>query len=868
MPLRAGARLGPYEILAPLGAGGMGEVYRARDSKLDRDVAIKVLPQSLASDPEALARFEREAKSVAALSHQNILAIHDFGTHEGVTYAVTELLDGQTLREKLESGALPRGQAIDNALQIAKGLAAAHERGVVHRDLKPENVLVARDGHVKILDFGLAKREQKVEPGKETSAPTASGHTQPGSVMGTVGYMSPEQVRGQAVDHRSDIFSLGAILYEMLSGRRAFKKDTAAETMTAILKEEPPDITDSGRSVPPSLDHVVRHCLEKDRDHRFQSARDIQFALGEASGSAESIARPVGSHRGVWLAAAALVVAAAVVGIVLSNRSTNPAIPAVKRIAVLPFENLGAPEDDYFADGMSDEVRGKLTTLPNVQVIARTSSTPYKKTKKSPQEIAKELDVAYLLTGTVRWQKEGGKTSTVVLRPELVEVSGSAAPVLRWQQPFDAALTDVFHVQSEIASRVAQSLGLALGTTEARRLESTPTQNLSAYEAFLKGEAAFRDRDDEYAAFGFYQQAVALDPGFARAWANLSWDSSWLFASERPTAEFADNARVGAEKALALAPDSAGAHLATGVYRWLVLRDFEGGLKQLEVGQGFSPSDTDLLNTRAVIEMNLARWQRAVDHLSQAEHLDPRSADTKIFLGTTLLCLRRLQEAKRVLDQGVEIAPDHLPMLATKGNWFLAHGDLASARALMRSSKQHSSSENVAFLARWFGAWFLDAEQLKTLLKLLPADFNGDRARWSLCLADAYALQNDVSASRRYAEEAKEATEEQLRIAPLDPDSHERLSQVFAFLGRKDDALREAERALTLAPAKNGATGLGALRILVYVRVRLGEHDEAISGLEELLSAPSGLTPAFIKIDPNFDPLRSNPRFQKLVAAR
>src|ERR1019366_2818860 len=263
----------------------MGEVYRARDEKLDRDVAIKVLPESVAADPDALARFEREAKAVAALSHPNILAIHDFGTHAGISYAVMELLEGETVRGKLDAGPIPQKQALDCALQIAKGLSAAHEKGVVHRDLKPENLFVTKDGHVKVLDFGLAKRVDAISPGKETSAPTASGHTEPGTVMGTVAYMSPEQVRGLPVDHRSDLFSFGAILYELLSGRRAFKRETASDTIAAILKEEPPELSDSGRNIPPALDHVVKHCLEKNADHRFQSARDIVFALSEASAS-------------------------------------------------------------------------------------------------------------------------------------------------------------------------------------------------------------------------------------------------------------------------------------------------------------------------------------------------------------------------------------------------------------------------------------------------------------------------------------------------------------------------------------------------------------------------------------------------------
>ncbi|HLN59346.1 MAG TPA: serine/threonine-protein kinase, partial [Thermoanaerobaculia bacterium] len=466
MTIAAGHRLGPYKILAPIGAGGMGEVYRARDEKLDRDVAVKVLPQTVAMDPETLARFEREAKAVAALSHPNILAIHDFGNQDGIAYAVMELLEGETLRGKLDAGPVQQKQAVDYALQIARGLSTAHEKGVVHRDLKPENLFVTRDGHVKILDFGLAKRVEAVAPGEETSAPTVSRHTEPGTVMGTIGYMSPEQVRGLPVDQRSDIFSLGAVLYELLSGKRAFDRLTAADTMSAILKEDPPELSESGRSISPALDRIVRHCLEKDRDNRFQSARDVAFNLSELSSravvSGAQHAAPPRPRRTALIAAVAVAVilVLGVAGALLLRRTRGVAGEAsrVKRVAVLPFENLGSPEDDYFADGIADEVRAKLTSLPSLQVIARASSTPYKKTSKTPKQIAGELNTSYLLTATVRWEKTGGG-SRVHVTPELVDATRPDAPTSKWQQPFDAALTDVFQVQSDIASRVAEALG-------------------------------------------------------------------------------------------------------------------------------------------------------------------------------------------------------------------------------------------------------------------------------------------------------------------------------------------------------------------------------------------------------------------------
>ena len=315
MTLASGTKLGAYEVLGPLGAGGMGEVYRARDTKLDRDVAIKVLPERLAADASALARFEREAKTVAALSHPNLLGIYDFGTHDGVVYAVTELLSGETLRDKLSGGAIPRRKAIDYALQMAHGLSAAHEHGIAHRDLKPENIFVTSDGRVKILDFGLAK---PLLPESGVSGAATFGATEPGTVLGTVGYMSPEQVRGRPADHRSDIFAFGSILYEMFSGHRAFKGDSAVETMNAILVRDLPEPSGpAADELPPLLDRIVRHCLEKNPEERFQSIRDVAFDLETVSGASSSAARQMiapARGKGWWLAPAAAIAIALLVG--------------------------------------------------------------------------------------------------------------------------------------------------------------------------------------------------------------------------------------------------------------------------------------------------------------------------------------------------------------------------------------------------------------------------------------------------------------------------------------------------------------------------------------------------------------------------
>ncbi len=879
MALASGTRLGPYEILAPLGAGGMGEVYRARDSKLQREVAVKVLPQSLAADPDSLARFEREALAVAALSHPNILAIHDFGTHEGTVYAVTELLDGETLRGRLDAGRISQRQALDYALQIVKGLSAAHEKGIVHRDLKPENVFVSKDGHVKILDFGLAKRVETAGPEEQTSAPTGAGHTDAGTVMGTMGYMSPEQLRGLPVDHRTDIFSLGAILYELLSGRKAFKRDSASDTIAAILKEDPPELTQSGRDVSPALDHIVRHCLEKDRENRFQTAKDVAFALSEASSPttltsrARAVAAPTSKKKFLVAVAAVVVLAAVAVFLLRRPHQGGGEAGGVKRVAVLPFENLGAPEDDYFADGISDEVRGKLTSIPGLQVIARGSSTPYKRTTKTPKQIADELDANYLLTATVRWEKSGG-TSRVHVSPELVDVTQRNAPTSKWQQPFDASLTDVFQVQSDIASRVAQSLGVALAAGEEKRLSEKPTQNLAAYDAFLKGEEASQamgvsDPPSLRKALTLYQQAVALDPNYAHAWARIAMANSSLYASSTPSPELIERARQAAERAVALAPDRPEGYMARARYQLDIGLDFRQALEQYSKGQRLAPANVDLMTGIALAEESLGRWDVALDQLKQAERLDPRSVSVLRRLGEALLRLGRRPEARAVIDRGLALAPANLSLIEDKAMTFLGDGDLAGARAaLLAAPKEIEPAALVAYMALYQDlVWVLDEEQREVLLRLTPSDFDDDRGAWGMCLAQAYALKGDGPNLRVHADEASKAIEEQLRAAPNDAQRHVILGLALAHLGRKEEASREGLRGVEmLQVAKDGFTGPYIQHQLVRIYILVGEPDKALDQLEPLLKIPYYLSPGWLKIDPNFDPLRKNPRFEKLVA--
>jgi eukaryotic-like serine/threonine-protein kinase len=448
LKLPTGAQLGPYTILGPLGAGGMGEVYRALDTRLGREVALKILTDRLVGHPGALERFEREARTVAALSHPNIVALYDYGEYDGTVCAVTELLSGESLDRRLARERLSWRQAVEFAASMADGLSSAHARGIVHRDLKPANVFVTRDGLIKILDFGLATSARVIADGQTTGSMATLG-TEPGTVLGTVGYMSPEQVRGEPADPRTDIFALGCILYEMLGGRRAFTGDTPNEALAAILRDQPADLTDAAAPIPPNVDAVVRRCLEKDREQRFQSARDLAFALRGLLSGAVPVPTSI-PDRTSWLAqhrrtiaGAAVVATLAVLAFAGWSKWSGPH-SRIRSLVVLPLANRsGDSEQEYFADAITDQLIAGLARIDGVRVISRTSAMQYKASDKKLPEIARELGVDAVLEGSVT--RSG---SRVVLTANLADPSTQS---LIWSDTYDREVRDVPKLQAEIA---------------------------------------------------------------------------------------------------------------------------------------------------------------------------------------------------------------------------------------------------------------------------------------------------------------------------------------------------------------------------------------------------------------------------------
>ena len=727
MPLSAGDKLGPYEILASIGAGGMGQVYRAQDSRLNRNVAIKV------SGEQFNERFESEAKAIAALNHPNICQIYDVGPN----YLVMEYIDGLPILDCEKPQALPPAEALRIARQIAAALEAAHSKGIIHRDLKPGNILATSSGVVKLLDFGLAKQSAGGLPEGETQ--TMSVVTQVGTIMGTPAYMSPEQAEGKPADARSDIFSFGAVFYEMLAGRRAFSGGSSAATIGAIVHKNPDPL-----NAPPALEAIVRRCLSKSPDGRFQTATDLRQALEGASVRGIS-----GSKRRNISIALTIAVSLLVIGAVGAFVYLRGAKAGIDSIAVLPLENRSNdPDADYISDGVTESINNSLARLPSLKVIPHSVASHYKGKATDVQKVGDELGVQAVLTGDVR---QRGDNLTIDV--ELDDVRNGKQ---LWGERYNRKLADLLTVQNEIAREVSQRLRSQLSAEDQQKLTKGSTDNPEAYQLYLKGKYYTNklSKDGFGKGIDYFNQAIAHDPNYGLAYSGLAYNyinqDDWFM----PPNEAGPKTREAAEKALAIDESDAGAHLSLAIethwYEW----NWAAAEGEFKRAIELNPNNAEALGYYSWFLAPMGRKDEALAQAKRSLQADPLSSMANLFVGSVLVFNRQWDPAIAQLRSAIELDPNFWFTHCFLGRAYEGKGRLPEA------------------IAEFQRALELEKDNAET---------------WS-SLGHAYALSGNRAEAQKILDHLKELSAHTW-VAPYN------VAVIYAGLGEKDEAFAWLERA-------------------------------------------------------------------------
>jgi TolB-like protein/Tfp pilus assembly protein PilF len=696
MSLPPGRRLGPYEILSPLGAGGMGEVLKAKDTRLQRTVAVKVLTSELASDAERRSRFEREAHAASALNHPNITTVFDIGEEEGTHYIVMELVEGKTLRELLNEGPLPTEMMLPLATQIAGGLGKAHAAGIVHRDLKPENLMVTEDGLVKILDFGLAKLMPQSSD-VESEAPTETRATRQGAVLGTVPYMSPEQAASRALDYRSDQFSFGSILYEMATGQRAFQKDTTPETLAAIIKDDPKPIRKLNDTVPVALSPIVERCLAKDPAGRYESTADLAKelqAVPEAPSAWRAPRRVLWTAVGVLIALLAVAMRPQLAG--LWHQLSSRAGPApIESIVVLPLRNLsGDSEQEYFADGMTEGLITNLAKIGALKVISRSAAMRYKGTDMPLAEVASDLEVDAVVEGSAVRVGDSVQIMAQLIDPETEQAL--------WAESYERKLENVLVLQGEVAQAIAGKIGVALTPEETGRLERVRSVDPAAHDAYLKGTYQWKTLTPEAldTAQRYFELALENDPSYAPAYGGISF--VWMARATATAAaalphEAAPKSREAALRSLELDNALAEPHFALAAiatwYDW----DWPTAEREFRRALELNPNFADAHCFYALFLTAMGRLTEARAQMERALELDPFSFMYRSYLGIVHERSRRYDEAIAQYNSGLALEPNFVDAWAGLRNVFHMRGmredALDSARRVFDARGEHDALE-------------------------------------------------------------------------------------------------------------------------------------------------------------------------------
>jgi serine/threonine-protein kinase len=623
-----------YRIVSRVGAGAMGEVYKAHDAKLDRHVALKLLRPEAASNADRLRRFHAEARAASSLNHPNILVIHDFGALDGRPFIISEFVDGETLRQRLDPRTMPVREAVGLAIQIGNALVAAHARAIVHRDIKPENVMLRPDGYVKVLDFGLAKLLDS--PTTETVISTLG--TQPGVLLGTPHYMSPEQAEGKDVDERSDLFSLGVILYELATGVRPFTGDTHLSVLSSILRDTPAPVTESNPALPLELGRIVRHCLAKDRDRRYQSAKDLRNDLDELQRSLELVA-PTATTR--------------------DTQQRHPeSAPGIDSLGVLPFANAsGDPDTEYLSDGVTESLINRLSQIPSLRVVPRSIAFRYKGRDIDPYKAGRQLKVSAVLTGKVLQRGE-----TLNVQAELVDVRHEAQ---LWGERFARRVSDILAVEDEIAGQITDKLRLKITGEDRDRLGRRYTENTEAYHLFLKGRYYWskRTRPNLQKSVGYFEQAIAVDPGYALPYAGLAdaYVVMSVFDAGVPT-DLMSRAKAAARRALEIDADLPEALAELGIIWPSLDRDWDAGEDAFRRAMKRQPEYWLAHDHYGLMLAAQGRFDEALTEVRRGQALEPLSLVVHHHVAWVCLLARRYDDAIAECRSAIEMDPT-FPML-------------------------------------------------------------------------------------------------------------------------------------------------------------------------------------------------------------
>ena len=868
-----GQKILHYNILEKLGEGGMGVVYLAEDTKLERKVAIKFLPRQIAGNSDERKRFEIEAKAAAALNHPNIATIHAIEETDDDLFLVMEYITGKHLKDYINSKPLPVEEAIDIATQISKGLQAAHQKGIVHRDIKSANIMNTEDGQVKIMDFGLAKFRGSAQL------------TKVGTTLGTAAYMAPEQARGEETDQRADIWSFGAVFYEMLTGHPPFKGEYEQALIYNLLHEDVVPVSKLNQDVSVDINAIISKCLEKEKEQRYQSMDEVLADLQAGSQSrlhpthVAPMGSPANDHLAkkrsikLWPVLIVIFLSALISAWFLLRPARDQKGSSKKMMVVLPFINLGNTDDEYFADGLTGEITSKLSGLSGLGVIARSSAMQYKKSSKSLQQIGEELGVQYVLEGTVQWEQASSGKKRVRVNPELIEVENATQI---WSKPYEANFANVFELQTNIASTVAEALNLTLISSEKKILKEKITQNSEAYDLYLRAKVYETDithEENTRIAEKMFKEAISLDENFAAAYAGLSTVQSnmyWEYWAR--TEENLKNSEANALKALALNPDLPAAYVAMGNYYYHGKLDYESAIHEYKRALELQTENVEAKNGIGFVKRRQGRMREAINYFEETLKLDPRNYETVYSVGETYILLREYDKGLEFLEKSINIAPDSRSPFRFKAiAILLKSGNIEESRkTILDAIENKVGVDYVPFKSQLYLFDILERKYDQALLNLrgikeLSWQFYYQPA--DLLKGFAYRFSNNESKARESFTSAIKILQEAIKENPNDSRLYTSLGLAYAGIGQKDEAINQGKKGVELLPMEREAwRGSYRLLDLAQIYTMVGEYDLALESIEKLLSSP---TDAFgiwlLKLHPIWDPLRNEPGFKKLL---